>query len=119
MHVDFGVSVECPERLVHQENPRLNHKRSHECRPLAHSTGQRGGISVLESPKASLRDACADALLALGFGKAGQLQAVSDIVRDSPPWKQCIALEDISNIGRCLSSDDRSPVDQYFTSAWP
>src|SRR6516165_11496298 len=116
MHIDFGVSVECPERLVHQEDPRLDHERSHDCRPLAHSTGQRGGISMLESPKACLRDACGDALPALGFGNAGQLQAVSDIVGDSPPWKQCIALEDISDIGRCLSSDDRPSVDQYFTS---
>ena len=103
VHVDLGVGIERAERLVHQQYLRLDDQRSHQRGALAHAARQRRRIGVLETLQAGLRDAGRDALLALGLGHAGKLQAVADIVGDGAPGKQRVALEHIADIGRRLA----------------
>ena len=57
--------------------------------------------------------------LAFGFGNTRELQAVTDIVGDGAPGKQCVALEDVADIGCRLASDDRHPVDQDLAATRP
>ncbi len=119
MHVDLGMGIERAERLVHQQDLRLDHQRAHQRRALPHAARQRRRIGFLKTLQSRLRDAGRDARLLLRGGYARKLQAIADIGADRAPRKQRVALKDITDIGRRLAGNHRHAVDQDLAAARP
>ncbi len=57
------MRVEGPERLIHQENVRVNRQGAGQPHPLLHSAGKLIGKVVLELPQADHIDVVIDPLL--------------------------------------------------------
>src|SRR5882724_5685478 len=49
VHIDLGVGIERTERLIHQQNLRLDDQRSHQRSALTHSARQGRGVSLFEA----------------------------------------------------------------------
>src|SRR5579871_3292948 len=119
MHIDLGMSIQRPERLVHEQDLRLDDQGSHQGCALPHASRQRRRIDIFETLQAGLIDAGCDPFLAFALGHAGKLQAIADIVGHGSPGKQRIALEYITDVRCRLSRYDWASINENLTTARP
>ena len=110
------MRIQRAERLVHQQDRRIEAECARQSHALAHALGQRLRIGVFEALQACLDDGGRDTLSSFGVGYAGELQAIADIVGHRAPGKQRIALEDVADVGRRLAGDDGLAVDQNLAA---
>src|SRR5207245_929721 len=95
------------ERLVHEEDLRIDHERAHERHALPHAAGQRGRKRLLEALEAREGDRLANAPRALGPGPAAILEAERDVARDAATRER----------GGLMDDDARAPGAQYLNLA--
>ncbi len=112
VHVDLGVRVERAERLVHEQDPRLDDERAHQRNALAHATRKCGRIGILEALEAGLRDAIRHAACAFLALDAGKIEPVADVVGHRTPREQGIALEDVADPRGGLAGRNGLAVDR-------
>jgi hypothetical protein len=74
---------------------------------------------MLEALEAGLRHGGRNALPPLCIGDTGKLQTITDIVRNGPPGKQRVTLENVADVRSRLAGDDRFAVDQDLAAAGP
>ena len=88
-----GLRVQRAERLVHQQDIRLERERARETDPLLHAARKLVGIVPFESLETHESDEPGDALPHLIGRKAGQLEAVSHVLAHALPRHQPEVLE--------------------------
>src|SRR5215470_709367 len=86
--------VECAERLVHQQNGRVEREGPRDRHPLLHPPGELPRIVVAEPLEADQTQERARALASLLEGAAGQLERQPDILDHRPPIVEHGGLED-------------------------
>ena len=77
------MRVQGPERLIHQEDVRVNRQGAGQPGPLLHPAGKLIGKVVLEPPQADHIDVLIDPLLNLGLGHLLDVKAVGYVLRES------------------------------------
>ncbi|HJX22670.1 MAG TPA: hypothetical protein VJ454_16865, partial [Steroidobacteraceae bacterium] len=94
LHQAAGLGVERAERLVHQQDFRIEGERACDRGALLHAAGQLRGVTVLETGKPDKIDEGLRALLALGARQPHALEAIEDIGAHGLPGEQRKMLED-------------------------
>ena len=91
---DFaGLRVERGERLVHQQDRRVDGERAHQADALLHAAGELIGIMLLEAGEADEIEIMRDALLDDGGRRAGHREPEGGVVVDRLPRQQAEMLE--------------------------
>ncbi len=85
--------VEGRERLVHQQQGRIDHQPTGKAHPLAHATGQLAWVGVLKTVEANQVDRRQGALACLLRLDLQCLQAGLDVLQHGQPGKQSECLE--------------------------
>src|SRR6185503_3900277 len=97
-----GLRVNGGKGLVHQQDLGLERQGAGEAAALLHAARHLVGIDALEALQPDKVDEIGDLLGELGFGSAGELQAVSDVVGHGLPREQAEVLEDHGDAGERL-----------------
>src|SRR5262249_37659855 len=87
------LRVECRERLVHQQYPRLERKRAREHSPLQHAARQLRGIAILESAEADKSEETPRPSQALLFADAGDFEREGNVLERCSPWESGLFLK--------------------------
>jgi len=93
LHQRAGLGVQRTERLVEEEDIGVVGQGSRDGDALLHAPRERLGIRALEAPQADFIDEFPRGVLSLDLGRAGQLQAELDVLRDREPWEERVALK--------------------------
>ncbi len=93
-HEQAGLLVECAERLVEQDQPRLHHQGPGDADALAHAAGELCGIGGGEILQADEADGVIDAPLHLCGVDAGAPEPERHVVAHIEPGERRIFLED-------------------------
>ena len=104
-HQQPGLLVERAERLVEQNEPRLQHQGARDAHALAHSAGELRRIGAGECLKPHEGDRVGDAGANLGGRDAGAAQAERDVVPYVEPREARILLEHDADPGGDLIAD--------------
>src|SRR5215470_1536406 len=110
LHQAAGLRIERAERLVHQQDRRIERKRACDGGALLHAARELRRIAVLEALEADQLDEGLRALLALGARHALPLEAVKNVGAHRLPGKQREVLEHDAAVGPGAS--DRLAFDQ-------
>ena len=92
-HQQTGLLIERAERLVEQDQPRLQHQCACDAHALAHAAGELRRIGIGEFAQAHEADGVIDAPRGLGRFEAGAAQAERDIVVHAEPRQRGVFLE--------------------------
>ncbi len=96
------LCVECAERLVEQQHPRLDGERAGQRHALPLSAGQLRGVALVEAGELHEIEQFGGAPLDLGVGRAvaavAHLQAKADVFGHRHVPKQCVVLEHEADI---------------------
>ena len=88
-----GLRVERGERLVHQQDRRIDRERAHEADALLHAAGELIGILLLEAGEADEVEIVPHALLDDGRRRAGHGEPEGGVLVDGLPRQQAEMLE--------------------------
>ena len=88
LHQAAGLGVECAERLVHQQDFRIEGERARDRGALLHAAGQLRGIAVLEAVEADEIDERLRARLACVTRQPHSLETVKNVAAHRFPGKQ-------------------------------
>ena len=91
-HEQRHLVVERGERLVEEQDLRLDHQRAHDRDELLLAARHLVGIAVEVELDAETRDQLLDARAALRLGDLHQLQRIGDVVEGAQPGKQRLAV---------------------------
>ncbi len=94
VHPLAGHLVEGAERLVHEQEGRLQGERAGDRDALLHATGELVGVVTCEVGELHQPQHLAGSFLALGAAHAEQLQRQPNVVLDAPPVEEDGSLED-------------------------
>ena len=94
MHVLAGHLVKGPERLVHQQETRLEGQGPGDRHPLLHATRELPGVVAAELLKAHQLQHGRRPGRPVGLGPVVQLQGQLDVGGHTPPVEQAGVLED-------------------------
>ncbi len=92
-HLDADLGVEIGQRLVEQQDLRVQHQRAGERHTLLLAARQLPRITLVQPAELDLLEHRMHALLDLGRGHLAQLQAVADVFADRHVRPQCVVLE--------------------------
>src|SRR6185437_14344390 len=109
MHERARLRVERPERLVHQQDRRLDRQRARDGDALLHAARELRRETVLEALEVDEVDQLLRALLAFGARPALLLQAVKDVLPHRLPRVEREILEDDAAVGP--GAGNRTPGD--------
>src|SRR5215470_14086763 len=109
LHQAAGLRIERAERLVHEQDRRIEGERARDRGALLHAARELGWIAVLEALEADELNEGLRALLALGARHALPLEPVKDVGAHRLPRKQREMLEHDAAVGP--GSGDRLAVD--------
>jgi hypothetical protein len=120
LHHAAVLRVERAERLVHQQDLRLDRQRAGDRGPLLHPAGQAARIVALEPVQADQVEVRPGARLRRFALHAERLQAADDVVPDRLPGQQPRLLEDRPDPVLVLGGQvDRLAVDQHRPDVRP
>jgi hypothetical protein len=94
----LGVRVEGAERLVHQQDLRLDDQRAHEGDTLAYPARQRGRKRVLEAGQAGQRDGLANPALPGRARHTAVLELHGDVAGHRSPGIDGVLLEHVTDL---------------------
>ena len=116
-HLLADPRVEIGQRLVEQQDLRVDGKRAAERHALPLTAGERGHLALAEPVEPQHREQLGHSPGDLGAADAPQFQAVTDVLRHRHVRPQCIGLEhhrDVALVGR--QPGDIAPADRYLTA---
>ena len=88
LHLESRLRVECPKRLVEQQEIVVGGECAHQCDPLAHATRERVRV-VVEKVTKPVSSCEVNGLRSISLGDtARQGRAKRDVVHDAAPWHQ-------------------------------
>ena len=91
-------NVERGERLVHEQDFRLDHQRARKADTLLHAAGELFGIGSLEAVKAHGVDHAQGALVTLDCARASGSQRRFDVLQHGEPGEEREALKDDGDV---------------------
>ena len=98
LHLLAQFFVERRERLVHQQNARLEDDGACQCHTLLLAPGKLVDLSIAEPRELHQVEGAAHALLDLSAGKTAQLQGIGEVARHGHVGKEGIVLEDHADV---------------------
>ena len=93
LHLLAQLAVQCTERLVHQDQRRIEHGSACQGHALLLAAAELRGVAVLEAPHAHARQRLGDQFLRLRLRHAARLQWEGDVVAHRHVREQSVALE--------------------------
>ena len=115
LHDLAGLRVERGERLVHQQDFRIDRERAREVDALAHAAGKLARIVVLEAFEPDELEQVERALALRGADAAGDLGADQRIGEHGAPRQQAVVLEHEAAVAARAAHD--AAVEQHLARA--
>ena len=112
LHLNAGQRVERAERLVHQQNGRVDRIGAGDGATLLHAAGEHLGQGVGEVGKTDEIDEALRGRAPLGRATAGDPQAELHVLSDGEPGKERVLLKDHAALG--TGSAHIAAVDDHF-----